>query len=268
MVGLGISEASTVVDLLRIGLWEESQTHRIHGTNAIFTQSFPLIHVAIFHLWYLDVPLGLLGSMGRNYTKTILGLHSEFLYTLLNTKIAPEHRKTSPWVWVQLFRRRTHFTMMSQSHSVSLALRWRRANLHMWVSWLSLVTWPVAWLQSCNHSGGNLLLKPYASKYLVSRYLDPQTPPDKAFRGPKHLLTRYLEDFGRLGKRKVVFQTSIFRGEPLVSGSVCLLWVATVGQINRRADRRWLLIISKSTQSNTFAGHATFLHIVHAIASF
>ena len=29
--------------------------------------------------------------------------------------------------------------------------------------------------------------------------LDPQTPPDKAFREPKHILTRYLEDLGRLG---------------------------------------------------------------------
>ena len=33
----------------------------------------------------------------------------------------------------------------------------------------------------------------------MSRCLDPQTPPEKAFRGSKHLLTRYLEDFGRLG---------------------------------------------------------------------
>ena len=33
----------------------------------------------------------------------------------------------------------------------------------------------------------------------MSRCLDPQTPPDKAFREPKHLLTRYLEDIGRLG---------------------------------------------------------------------
>ena len=31
------------------------------------------------------------------------------------------------------------------------------------------------------------------------RCLDPQTPPEKAFRGSKHLLRRYLEDFGRLG---------------------------------------------------------------------
>ena len=33
----------------------------------------------------------------------------------------------------------------------------------------------------------------------MSRCLDPQTPPEKVFRGSKHLLTRYLEDFGRLG---------------------------------------------------------------------
>ena len=33
----------------------------------------------------------------------------------------------------------------------------------------------------------------------MSRCLDPQTPSEKAFRGSKHLLTRYLEDFGRLG---------------------------------------------------------------------
>ena len=33
----------------------------------------------------------------------------------------------------------------------------------------------------------------------MSRCLDPQTPPEKAFRGSKHPLTRYLEDFGRLG---------------------------------------------------------------------
>ena len=31
------------------------------------------------------------------------------------------------------------------------------------------------------------------------RRLDPQTPPEKAFRGSKHPLTRYLGDFGRLG---------------------------------------------------------------------
>ena len=33
----------------------------------------------------------------------------------------------------------------------------------------------------------------------MNRCLDPQTPPEKTFRGSKHLLTRYLEDFGRLG---------------------------------------------------------------------
>ena len=32
----------------------------------------------------------------------------------------------------------------------------------------------------------------------MSRCLDPQTPPEKAFRGSKYLLTRYLEDFGSL----------------------------------------------------------------------
>ena len=32
------------------------------------------------------------------------------------------------------------------------------------------------------------------------RYLNPQTSPEKAFRGTKHLLTRYLEDFGCLGE--------------------------------------------------------------------
>ena len=31
------------------------------------------------------------------------------------------------------------------------------------------------------------------------RCLDPQTAPEKTFRGSKHLFTRYLEDFGRLG---------------------------------------------------------------------
>ena len=41
----------------------------------------------------------------------------------------------------------------------------------------------------------------------MSRCLDPQTrprvqtPPEKAFRRSKHLLTRYLADFGRLGYR-------------------------------------------------------------------
>ena len=34
----------------------------------------------------------------------------------------------------------------------------------------------------------------------MSRCLDPQTPPEKVFRGSKHLLIRYLGDFGRLGK--------------------------------------------------------------------
>ena len=29
--------------------------------------------------------------------------------------------------------------------------------------------------------------------------MDPQTPPEKAFGGPKQLFTKYLEDFGRLG---------------------------------------------------------------------
>ena len=33
----------------------------------------------------------------------------------------------------------------------------------------------------------------------MSRWLDPQTPPEKAFGGSKHLLTRCLEGFGRLG---------------------------------------------------------------------
>ena len=41
--------------------------------------------------------------------------------------------------------------------------------------------------------------------------MNPQTSPDKAFRGSKHLLTRYLEDFGRLGfpyeKNLLVFFT-------------------------------------------------------------
>ena len=33
----------------------------------------------------------------------------------------------------------------------------------------------------------------------MSRCLDPQTAPEKTFGGSKHLFTRYLEDFGRLG---------------------------------------------------------------------
>ena len=33
----------------------------------------------------------------------------------------------------------------------------------------------------------------------MSRYFNPQTSPEKAFRGSKHLLTRYLGDFGCLG---------------------------------------------------------------------
>ena len=44
----------------------------------------------------------------------------------------------------------------------------------------------------------------------MSRCLDPQTPPEKAFRGSKDLLTRYLRDFGRLGK---VFDS--FSDDPL-----------------------------------------------------
>ncbi len=34
---------------------------------------------------------------------------------------------------------------------------------------------------------------------LLTRCLDPQTSPEKAFKGSKHLLIRDLEDFGRLG---------------------------------------------------------------------
>ena len=36
----------------------------------------------------------------------------------------------------------------------------------------------------------------------MSRCLNPQTSPEKVFRGSKHLLTRYLEDFGCLGNGK------------------------------------------------------------------
>ena len=41
--------------------------------------------------------------------------------------------------------------------------------------------------------------------YLVSRCLNPQTPPEKVFRVSKHLLTRYLEDFGCLGGNTIDF---------------------------------------------------------------
>ena len=44
----------------------------------------------------------------------------------------------------------------------------------------------------------------------MSRFLDPQTPPEKAFRGSKHLLTRHLVDFGRLGKKKHLQPCLIF----------------------------------------------------------
>lgn len=40
---------------------------------------------------------------------------------------------------------------------------------------------------------------PYSSKYLLSSRLDLQTLRDKAFRGSKHPVKRYLEDFGSLG---------------------------------------------------------------------
>ena len=36
-------------------------------------------------------------------------------------------------------------------------------------------------------------------RYLLVRCLNPQISPEKEFRGSKHLLTRYLEDFGCLG---------------------------------------------------------------------
>ncbi len=35
---------------------------------------------------------------------------------------------------------------------------------------------------------------------IQTRYLNPQTSPEQAFRGSKHLLTRCLEDFGCIGK--------------------------------------------------------------------
>ncbi len=38
----------------------------------------------------------------------------------------------------------------------------------------------------------------------MSRCLNPQTSPEKAFKGSKHLLTMYLEDFGCLGKHHPV----------------------------------------------------------------
>ena len=44
-----------------------------------------------------------------------------------------------------------------------------------------------------------------------SRCLDPQTPPEKAFRGSKHLLTRYLGDFGRLGNRMIFYHLEWLR---------------------------------------------------------
>ena len=50
---------------------------------------------------------------------------------------------------------------------------------------------------------------PYSSKYLLSTCLDPPTPPEKAFRGSKHLLTMYLEDFGRLGLHTFPVHSSI-----------------------------------------------------------
>ena len=45
-----------------------------------------------------------------------------------------------------------------------------------------------------------LILKlPCTSKCLVSQCLNPQTSHENGFRGSKHLLKRYLEDFGCLG---------------------------------------------------------------------
>ena len=50
----------------------------------------------------------------------------------------------------------------------------------------------------------------------MSRCLDPQTPPEKAFSRSKHLLTRYLEDFGRLGYS----QENSWKNQPTKSSSI------------------------------------------------
>ena len=42
----------------------------------------------------------------------------------------------------------------------------------------------------------------------MNRCLDPKTPSEKAFRGSKHLLTRYLEDFGRIGHSEIQYSFS------------------------------------------------------------
>ena len=57
----------------------------------------------------------------------------------------------------------------------------------------------MAWPTKQEKRKSHVQYLPSSSKYLVSRCLDPETPPEKAFGGSKHLLTRYLGDFGRLG---------------------------------------------------------------------
>ena len=87
-----------------------------------------------------------------------------------------------------------------------------------------------------------------SSKYLLSRCLDPQIPPEKTFRGSQHLLTRYLEDVGRLG----ILQTWIFwgvkfsfafcHGKSLMNqtlGCICFLFSDHLKQIEVRVQR-WL----------------------------
>jgi len=54
-------------------------------------------------------------------------------------------------------------------------------------------------------------------QYLVSRCLEPQTPPEKAFRGSKHLLRRYLEDFGQDILTLKVVATILITVVPFVS---------------------------------------------------
>ena len=62
-----------------------------------------------------------------------------------------------------------------------------------------------------------LLTIPQSSKYVVSRCLKPQTSPEKAFKGSKHLLTRYLEDFGCLTSNLRVFAVSFTEGMELAN---------------------------------------------------
>ena len=94
------------------------------------------------------------------------------------------------------------------------------------------------------------------------RCLDPQTAPEKTFRGSKHLFTRYLDDFGRLGIHACLLNWRFWKliSRSYMFSSSC--WMMISGQV--KSLESWNEVITKKIRTliSSFGNMWTSLSIL------